>query len=71
MKKSDINQLELPILMDVSFSKARTVNGCTIESCVPQKNSFIESAQVAGKEDIDVYLSICNEYYKAISSRKG
>lgn len=57
--------------MDVSFSTTRTLSGCPAGCVDPHHNSLIDSAQVAGKEDRDVYLSISNEYYKVISSRKG
>ena len=69
MKKNDRNQLELPILTEVNAgtnqpnkrSVQHTANLCTREC---------EYVELAGSEDIEIYQSISNAYFRALSTQK-
>lgn len=70
MKRNNDNQLELPILTDVSFveKNSQTKNSAAISNT--DIKGLDDNLRVAGKEDIEIYLSISNAYFKAISLQK-
>lgn len=67
MKKNDRNQLELPILTEVIVgtthsNKASVQHTSSLSTC--------ECVELAGSEDIEIYQSISNAYFRALSTQK-
>lgn len=69
MKKNDINQLELPILTEVVVGTFQS----NTRSLHQSSNLSVCSSdydEVAGSEDIEIYHSISNAYFRALSTQK-
>ncbi|HCI4291538.1 TPA: hypothetical protein NO539_004307 [Klebsiella pneumoniae] len=69
MKKNNGKQLELPILSEVSSGKfhANTKNG---QQSAKLSACFNDDVKAADADDIKIYHSISNAYFRALSTQK-
>ena len=69
MKKNNRNQLELPILTEVS-TRAFQSSSRNSRQNVKSSVCFSDNVKTADSEDIKIYHSISNAYFKALSTQK-
>lgn len=70
MKKNNVDQLELPILTEINTVPFK---GRTHASRKSSKLSspFHDNVKAADSDDIKIYNSIINDYFRALSTQKG
>ena len=69
MKKNERNQLELPILTEVSIGTIHS-NTRSVQHTAQPSTCESEYVELAGSEDIEIYQSISNAYFRALSTQK-
>lgn len=71
MKKNNKSQLELPILAEISASTIKSKKKNNIQEQIEKLSVyFSDDVKAADSDDIQIYQSISNAYFRSISTQK-
>lgn len=62
--KKNINQLELSILSDVKAAKSGLKNSASERNLIPSGKDFLDANNKASLDDIKIYNSISEAYFR-------